>query len=170
MKRVNVLLNRFNLSELYERLFYGGFEWCVYEELKASRIRVFLKQTPRHRRVNKLRIQEWLERELRCINCFSHPYYALIVSQDQQTLTHINKLPHGPMPSDTAALSSFFSSWSSPALRLGLPSVLVTPFPIRVSSEMSLLHLKDNKTSKKLKWKINITKLISNTFNTCKYI
>ncbi len=29
MKPVNVLVIRFNLSELYERLFYGKFEWCV---------------------------------------------------------------------------------------------------------------------------------------------
>ncbi len=29
MKPVNVLEIRFNLSELYERLFYGRFEWCM---------------------------------------------------------------------------------------------------------------------------------------------
>ncbi len=29
MKSVNVLVIRFNLSELYERLFNGQFEWCV---------------------------------------------------------------------------------------------------------------------------------------------
>ncbi len=29
MKPVNVLVIRFNLSELYERLFYGRFEWCM---------------------------------------------------------------------------------------------------------------------------------------------
>ncbi len=51
MKPANVLVIRFNLSELYERLFYGRFEWCSYvcEELEASRIRVFLKQTQCHR-------------------------------------------------------------------------------------------------------------------------
>ncbi len=97
---------------------------------------------------------------LLCTHSFTRPTNAHAY---KQTPTRTYAFRH-------AALSSFFSSWSSPALRLGLPSVLVTPFPIRVSSEMSLLHLKDSKTSKKLKWKINITKLISNTFNTCKYI
>ncbi len=29
MKPVNVLVIRFDLSELYERLFYGRFEWCM---------------------------------------------------------------------------------------------------------------------------------------------
>ncbi len=29
MKPANVLVIRFNLSELYERLFYGRFEWCM---------------------------------------------------------------------------------------------------------------------------------------------
>ncbi len=54
---MNVLVIRLNLTELYERLFYGRFEWCmcvcvcvcVCEEMETSRIQVFPKQTRRHR-------------------------------------------------------------------------------------------------------------------------
>jgi len=89
MKPVNVLIICFNLSELYEILFYERFEWCMcvrgigskqhtgVSKANSASSPIWLKTKPRMDS-EILRIDpESLERESRCIDFSSHPLNIL---------------------------------------------------------------------------------------------
>lgn len=67
----------------------------------------------------------------------------------------------------STSFSSFFSPWGASAFRQRFPSILITPLPVRVSPEMSLLDLKhrqhDKQTEQK-NWKINKPQTCNDTW------